>query len=126
MKRALCALAVLCVVFLAACSSQPTASVDTAECYPATDKSEEITTPTQFVKLTMSSDDRVAAVVDVILYDSSGNQIDRIGIAAGPVFQGEPNLKVIPLNTNRRITEATESCAASVVGYGVPSPEGIG
>jgi hypothetical protein len=122
----LAVLAVCAMLLFAGCSSEPSATVDFAQCYSDTDKSEDITKPTQFVKLTMSSDDRVAAVVEVVLYDSTGDQVDRIEIAAGPVFQGESKLKVIPLNTNGRITKATESCTASVVGYGVPSPEGIG
>jgi hypothetical protein len=126
MKSSLFAVATAPVLLLAGCSSQPSATVDAAHCYPDTDKSEDITKPTQFVQLTMSSDDRVVPRIEVALYDSAGDQIDDIEVGGGPVFEGEPNVTVIPLNTNRRITEATESCTASVIGYGVPSPGSIG
>jgi len=88
--------------------------------------SEDITKPTLFVRLTLSSDDRVVPRVEVVLYDSAGHRIDDREVGGGPVFEGEPNVTVIPLNTNSRITVATESCTASVIGYGVPSPGSIG
>src|SRR4051794_20101847 len=75
------------------------------------------TKPTQFVKLTLSSDDRLAPRVEVALFDSAGEQISEVEVWAGPVFQGESNVKVIPLNTSSRITEATASCTASIIGY---------
>ena len=126
MKPSLFAGATLTVLFLAGCSSQPSATVDAAHCYPDTDKSEDITKPTLFVRLTLSSDDRVVPRVEVVLYDSAGHRIDDREVGGGPVFEGEPNVTVIPLNTNSRITVATESCTASVIGYGVPSPGSIG
>jgi len=120
------AAATMCVLLFAGCSSQPSATVDAAHCYPDTDKSEDITKPTQFVQLTLSSDDRVVSRVEVSLYNAAGHRIDAIEVGSGPVFEGESNVTVIPLNTNRRITQATDFCTASVTGYGVPSPSSIG
>src|SRR3954466_8792602 len=91
--------AVCAVYLLIGCSSEPETTVDGARCYPDTDKSMDITKPTLFLKLSMSADDRVVPVVEVVLYNSASDQIDDMQIGAGPVFQGESNEKVIPLNT---------------------------
>lgn len=100
---------------LAGCS-QPTATVDPAQCFPDTDKSMGFTEPTQFLKLTMSADDRITADVRVVLFDASGKQIFEDDLHVGPVFKDDPNVKVIPLGTDRTVTAATASCTASVIG----------
>ena len=107
------------LVFLLACTSHPTADVVSATCYPDTDKSDGITKPTQFVKLSLSTEaERLVPRVTVVLFDESGKQIYDGEYNAGPVFSGDPNVVSFALQTPPRITRATASCSASVAGYG--------
>ena len=107
------------LAFLLSCTSHPTAEVVSATCYPDTDKSDGITKPTQFVKLSLSTEaERLGPRVNVVLFDDSGKQIYEGEYNAGPVFSGDPNVVSFALQTPPRVTRATASCAASVAGYG--------
>ena len=107
------------LAFLLSCTSHSTADVVSATCYRDTDTSDGITKPTQFVKLSLSTEaERLVPRVVVILFDESGKQIYDGEYNAGPVFSGDPNVVSFALQTPPRVTRATASCAASVAGYG--------
>jgi hypothetical protein len=105
------------IVLLAGCSSQPGVTVS-AVCHPDTDPSMDITKPTIFADLTLSSRIENVPRVRIVMLDAAGHEIGNTEDVAGYVFPGDTKVLRVPVGIPKGGVKAFRSCTASVVGFG--------
>lgn len=114
MRVALCMFVAL--VAGVACSSQPKVDVS-ATCYVDTDKSMDITRPTIFAKVHVSTDaEDIIPFVRVEMFDEQGTKIGDAQFSAGLVTQGEPKDVIYPVGIPVGGVDNFSTCTASDVG----------
>ena len=117
MLRWTVASAALFVLLLTGCSSQPGVKVS-AVCYPDTDPSMDITKPTIFADLTLSSRTENVPRVRIVMLDVAGHEIGNAEAVAGYVFPGDTKVVTVPVGIPKGGIKTFGSCTASVVGFG--------